>query len=148
MEHRKAPTQIALVSLETALKIRQHVMWPNKPLDFVKVEGDEAGLHYALLLNGKPISVVSLFYGSDDMQFRKFATLPNHQGKGYGTRLLTHIMCEAHEKGVGRIWCNARISKAGFYKKFGLAETTQTFTKDGIGFVVMERWLYTNKSTD
>jgi GNAT superfamily N-acetyltransferase len=144
MENSSIATQIGIVSLETALKLRQQVMWPTKPIDFIRVEGDEEGLHYGLSLNGLTISVVSVFYGDNDMQFRKFATLIDFQGKGYGSLLLNHIIGEAEEKGVSRIWCNARQSKAGFYEKFGLHQTLQTFEKDGIEFVVMERRLHSN----
>ncbi len=44
------------------------------------------------------------------------------------------------EKNVDRIWCNARISKSGFYQKFGMTGTAVTFEKEGIGYVVMERF--------
>jgi len=44
------------------------------------------------------------------------------------------------EKNVDRIWCNARISKSGFYQKFGMTGTVFTFEKEWIGYVVIERF--------
>jgi GNAT superfamily N-acetyltransferase len=65
--------------------------------------------------------------------------LDQFQGKGYGSILLQYIFDFLEEKNMSRIWCNARISKAGYYQKFGMKETATTFEKEGMGYVVMER---------
>ena len=116
-------------------------MWPDKPLDFVKIANDHEGVHYGLFKGDKLCSVVSCFEADGELQFRKFATLKEEQGKGLGTFLLNFIFEVAREKGIKRVWCNARQDKSNFYKKFGLKNTEEKFVKDGVDFVIMECFL-------
>lgn len=114
-------------------------MWPDKPLDYVKLDNDEEGYHYGLFLGDRLVSVVSLFIEGDEGQFRKFATDLDEQGKGYGSELLHFLFNKTEEENVKRIWCNARKDKAGFYEKFGMQTTDNEFTKGGIDYVIMEK---------
>ncbi|WP_113926222.1 GNAT family N-acetyltransferase [Cognataquiflexum aquatile] len=127
------------VSIDQILPIRQQVMWPDKPIDFVRVPEDENGIHFGLFVEENLISVVSVFIHGQEAQFRKFATLEQFQGKGYGSKLLQYIFDFLEEKNTNRIWCNARISKAAYYQKFGMTTTAATFEKEGMEYVVMER---------
>lgn len=131
--------QIREIAASETWSLRQSVMWADKPLDYVKIDNDEEGLHYGLFEDQKLISVVSLFIENDRAQFRKFATRAAAQGKGYGSRLLAYLIDTAAQKGVHKIWCNARKDKTDFYKKFGLNETDRTFIKGGIDYVIMEK---------
>ncbi|MFD0693063.1 GNAT family N-acetyltransferase [Paenibacillus sp. GCM10027628] len=130
---------IQMITKEMAWEIRHIVMWPDRDLSFVQLNNDDEGYHYGLFTEDRLVSVISLFLDQDGAQFRKFATLEQEQGKGYGSFLLHHIMEEARSLGAKRIWCNARLSKAAFYKKFGLAETTDIFMKNEIPYVIMEK---------
>lgn len=115
-------------------------MWPDKPLDFVILNNDNEALHYGLLKGINIISVVSVFIDDNSAQFRKFATQISEQGKGYGSILLNHIMTTIpNENDIDKIWCNARVDKTSFYKKFGMKETDKTFVKSGINYVIMEK---------
>ncbi|MCS4434266.1 GNAT family N-acetyltransferase [Aquiflexum gelatinilyticum] len=127
------------VSIDQILPIRQQVMWPDKHIDFVRVPEDENGIHFGLFVKENLVSVVSVFIHGQEAQFRKFATLEQFQGKGYGSKLLQYIFDFLEEKSISRIWCNARISKAGFYQKFGMTTTAATFEKEGMEYVVMEK---------
>lgn len=128
---------------EATWQLRQEVLWPSKPLAYVKIPEDEKGLHCGVKVKGELVSVISLFIKEEEAQFRKFATLHKEQGKGYGSYLLSHILQEAKKLGVKRIWCNARVETAGFYKRFGMVETDNRFYKGDIPYVVMEKWLAT-----
>ena len=121
-----------------AWDLRHAVMWPDKPYDYIKLQGDETALHYGLFHEDELKSVISLFIEDGECQFRKFATLEGEQGKGYGSRLLEHVLKELKTRGIRRIWCNARTEKAGFYTRFGLRETDRRFTKGGKSYVIME----------
>ncbi|MBN2796552.1 MAG: GNAT family N-acetyltransferase [Clostridia bacterium] len=133
---------IIVIDYKEALPIRQAVMWPEYPLSFSEIKNDPEGYHFGYLVEDKLVSVISLFIENDEAQFRKFATLESHQGNGIGTQLLSYIISFAKEKGIHRIWCNARIDKSGFYEKFGLEKTQETFEKEGQYYVVMEKYLY------
>lgn len=129
------------VGLEEVWKLRHEVMWPGKELDFVKLDDDPDGLHYGLFAGETLVSVISLFLDEDGAQFRKFATLRQEQGKGYGSALLAYTLAEAVKHGAKRIWCNARATKVDFYKKFGLHETGRGFEREGVGYAILERRL-------
>lgn len=130
--------KIIEINAEQTLEIRQKVMWPNKSIDYVRVEGDEQGQHFALLIGGKIVSIVSLFIDKEEAQFRKFATLVEFQGKGYGTVLLNKVFDVARQNKIQRIWCNARVDKCSFYERFGMRKTSEEFTKGGVDYLIME----------
>lgn len=132
---------ISPIRPEQTWEIRHQVMWPDQPFDYVKLANDNEGLHFGCFENGKLISVISSFFNeeSKEAQFRKFATLQEFQGKGYGSQLLSHLMDELISLGATRIWCNARFNATALYKRFGMYQTNQTFTKLGVDYVVMER---------
>lgn len=121
--------------------LRHEVMWPNKPLEYIKLPEDQHGRHFGLFLDDVLVTVASLFIKSDSAQFRKLATKTTEQGKGYGSKMLHHLLKEAQRVGAKRIWCNARCDKTHFYHNFGLTETPVTYTKGHIDFVVMEKML-------
>ncbi|MEM9933604.1 MAG: GNAT family N-acetyltransferase [Bacteroidota bacterium] len=133
--------KIQEIGYQDTLQIRHEAMWPDKALAYVRLPNDEMGRHYALFLQNQLISVISLFKEGRSMQFRKFATLPEFQGKGYGTALLRYIIQLAEGEEIDRIWCNARIQKSSYYLRFGLRETQERFEKGGIHFVIMEKYL-------
>lgn len=127
------------ITQEQAWQIRHKVMWPNKPFDYIKVEGDDRAIHYGFFENTKLISVISLFINDQEAQFRKFATITEEQNKGYGSILLKHTLKQAKLAGVRRVWCNARANKRAFYNKFGLQESDRRFSKGGKEYVIMEK---------
>ena len=108
-----------ITSSETLI-IRHKVMWPTKPMDFVMLPNDENGKHYGLFVNDKLTSVISIFIDDNIAQFRKFATLKEHQGKGYGSFLLEEIISLLKQEKINKLWCNARVEKTNFYIKHGL----------------------------
>lgn len=131
--------QIREISGEETWPIRHKVMWPERNLDYVKLPGDTQGHHYGLFLEEQLISVISLFQEEEKMQFRKFATLQEFQGQGYGTALLDFTLEKTQQLGAKAIWCNARKNKVSFYEKFGLEATDIAFTKGGKEYVIMKK---------
>ncbi len=131
--------KIISIKPEETWPIRHQVMWPDHPLSFVKILEDSSGDHYGLIVNKKLVSIISLFYQGDKAQFRKFATLVEEQGKGYGSYLLNHIMDIVSQKPIKELWCNARIDKSDYYERFGLLKTSKTYIKGGIDFIIMSK---------
>lgn len=134
--------EIKSISAEMTWPLRHEVMWPNEPFDFIKLPEDSNGNHFGLFVNKELISIVSLFQTEvGTAQFRKFATKINEQGKGYGSKLLLHLIEFAQEQGFHTLWCNARVDKTDFYKKFGMFETQETYVKQNIKFVILRKVL-------
>lgn len=119
-------------------RIRHAAMYPDQPYDTVKLKNDGDGLHFALFAGDQLVSVVSLFNEGTVYQFRKFATIPQFQGKGYGSLLLQHLISYVRPLGATMLWCNARSTAIPFYTKFGFSETEERFTKTGLEFVIMQ----------
>ncbi|MCT4620230.1 MAG: GNAT family N-acetyltransferase [Marinisporobacter sp.] len=129
------------IRAEDTWEIRHKVMWPEKDLEYVRLKDDHKGMHYGVFDNNKIVSVISLFFNGDVAQFRKFATLKEEQGKGYGRELLKFVIKKSKEDGMNYIWCNARYDKMNFYKKFGMMETNESFQKGGIKYMIMKKYL-------
>lgn len=122
-------------------EIRHRVMWADKPFEYVQLAEDEKGLHFGVFKNTQLVSVVSLFIENDSAQFRKFATEISEQGKGYGGKLLAHLIEEAIQQNVKKLWCNARLSATELYQKYGFQIVSESWVKDGVEYVKMERVL-------
>lgn len=119
-------------------ELRQKVMWPDKPIEFVVLENDAKGLHFGVFQNGSLVSVISLFVENSEAQFRKFATDKDFQGKGYGTKLLEYVVQQAKSLKISRLFCDARTSAIGFYERFGMKVVSDVFQKSGKDYVRME----------
>lgn len=134
----KKSIMIGEVSYSDVLDIRQKVMYPQENREFCVLPDDEKGLHIGYYIDGIPVSVVSLFLENRELQFRKFATMIEYQNQGYGSKLMEWVLDYANDIQFSRVWCNARLNKTEFYKKFGFTETNMTFSKDGHDFVIVE----------
>ena len=119
--------------------MRQEVMYPGLSLEEMRLEEDAEGRHLGLFLGEKLVSVISVFTDKEGMRFRKFATLAHLQGRGYGSILFRHVMKMAAELGCRKIWCHARVSAAGFYRRYGLRPAGDTWVRHNIEFVRMEK---------
>ncbi|MFC1503443.1 GNAT family N-acetyltransferase [Pseudomonadota bacterium] len=129
---------IQSIQWKQALPVRHRVLWPNKPPSFCKVDGDETANHYGAYVDGKLVSVASIYIEGRRARLRKFATLPEYQGKGIGTKIISHIVRELEETGIAFFWCDARKSALGFYRRFGLELQGAEFEKSGIPYYKME----------
>lgn len=130
--------EIRVINGEEALPVRQSAMWPDKPLEFVKIPGDEQALHWGLFHEGQLVSVVSVFIENGEAQFRKFATLKSFQGRGLGSSLLKFMLEDLREKNISKVWCNARTHKVLFYERLGMQSVSQAFVKNGMSYIRME----------
>jgi predicted GNAT family N-acyltransferase len=129
---------IRVITLDEALPIRHRVLWPDKPLSFCKVDGDDVASHYGVYLNNTLVSVASIYVEGRVARLRKFATLENFQGRGAGTQLISYIVAELKQAGIEIFWCDARTTAVGFYKNFGMEVQGAEFVKSGIGYYKME----------
>ncbi|NSL90418.1 1-(5-phosphoribosyl)-5-[(5-phosphoribosylamino)methylideneamino]imidazole-4-carboxamide isomerase [Chitinophaga sp. Mgbs1] len=129
---------IRRISADETLPLRRDVMYPDRQLTEVKVDHDEDGLHYGVFEGGQLVTVVSLFLGREEAQFRKLATATAAQGKGFGKAVLAHLSDICRKENVKLLWCNARETAVSFYERLGYRIKGDYFKKDGINFVRME----------
>jgi ribosomal protein S18 acetylase RimI-like enzyme len=126
---------------DVLLSVRQAALWPDKPLAFSRVEGDEDAQHFAYYIQEKLVSVASLYTDDTRVRLRKFATLPSFQQRGIGSLLLSHIINEITQSGAHYFWCDARDSATVFYEKFGMKKEGDIFYKSGIAYYKMSKAL-------
>jgi GNAT superfamily N-acetyltransferase len=126
--------QISPITAPATYPLRHSVLWPDKPLDYVRIDEDEEGYHYGTYLENELVAVISLFVDGEKARFRKFATHPDHQNKGLGTLLLQHVFAEAKRLGASTIYCDARLTAADFYKRFDMQPTGPVFYKGPIPY--------------
>ena len=127
------------IPIDAVLQLRQKVLWPDKGLDFVRTPNDDRGIHLGIFIEGQWVSCISLFIEENQHAvFRKFATLPDFQNKGYGSQLLHYSFNYLQQLGITAISCSARVQKQGFYQKFGMQPNGYPYLKNGLQYVTME----------
>ena len=131
---------IKKMEYDDILDIRKKVLWPKRDHDFVKMPFDESEhiLHIGLTDDLDIINVVSLDFKHNSMQICQLATVHKFQGKGYGKKLMKHIFNIAENRNIQKIWCNSRKEKCGFYSKYGLNKTGETYIRYGREIFQME----------
>lgn len=137
MNHRLKNMHSKIINQELSVKdicsnvtysVRHQVLRAGKPLESCVFKNDdsETTFHFGLFKDSELIGVVSyfknwnaLFSEENQYQLRGMAILETYQGQKLGDLLLKQTEDVMKSKSVARIWCNARINAAGFYKKNG-----------------------------
>ena len=132
-------THIEQITQELTWPIRQAELNPELPISAIKLDEDDLGTHLGLFHNNQLITVISLFLYGSELQFRKFATSKAYQSKGFGSQMMTYILDYAAQQQIKKVWCNARSTATHFYEKFGFLATPETFTKNNICYIIMEK---------
>lgn len=130
---------IEQITPELTLRIRKDAMYPDREIKSLKLSDDDQGIHFGLFCDGELCTVLSWFRrDKETAQFRKFATIPSQQGKGYGRQMLDYVINFSKEEGIKLLWCNVRKTALGFYLHFGFKETGKSFEKDGKDYIILE----------
>lgn len=133
--------KIREISLEEALPVRHKVLWPDKPVEFCLVEGDENGLHIGAEVDDKVVCVASIYIKEGQARLRKFATCSDFQGRGIGTAVIAFTLEQLKTKGVDYFWCDARETAIGFYQRFGMTVSGERFIKSDVPYFKMGLYL-------
>jgi len=131
--------EIVAITWQETMDVRQQVLWPDQPVAFCHVEGDEVAWHFGAYDTGRLIGVASLYSGGDSVRLRKLAVIESHQGRGVGSTLLRHLLMIAKEKGITEFWCDARETAIDFYRQFGLMPEGERFYKADVAYFKMSR---------
>ena len=129
---------IRRVAAEEIRPLRLAVLRPGKPAEAVVWPGDDVSVHLAAYdEQGGLAGCVSIRPQPCDepphpgaWQLRGMATDPAVRGQGYGGRLLDAAVEAAREVGAPMLWCNARRSARGFYRRGGWTATGEEFLTD------------------
>jgi GNAT superfamily N-acetyltransferase len=117
---------------------------PNGTLQDCVFRGDDDELtfHLGAFVDGRLASVAS-FYFENKAEFeaqhphqyrlRGMATLPEFQGQGLSSALLKTAFPLIKQNQCTLLWCNARVSAEGFYKKVGFVPHGEIFEIPHIG---------------
>lgn len=131
--------EIKEIKPSETLDLRHRILSPNRSIDSIILAEDDSGQHFGLFKDAKLIAVISLFIENDVAQFRKFATETSEQNKGYGSILLNQVIEESIKNNVKNLWCNARITALGFYKKFDFEVVSEKWITNEVEYVKMQR---------
>ncbi|QDH16731.1 GNAT family N-acetyltransferase [Swingsia samuiensis] len=128
------------ISLEDCLPIRQKVLWPSLGIDECRVAHDEDGSHYGVYISERIVGSASVFKVENDFfQIRKFAILPEMQGRGAGSFLLMHILQQIKDISSLRVVLDARLTAIGFYEKHGFMKQGSVFSKKSQKYIRMHK---------
>jgi phosphoribosylformimino-5-aminoimidazole carboxamide ribotide isomerase len=133
-----AGIEIRKITTADTLPLRRDVLYPGQTLDSVRVDHDETALHFGVFEAGRLVTVGSLFPDRQQAQFRKLATEPASQGRGYGTLLIRQMTQHCRQSGIPLLWCHARKTAESFYARLGFERAGQYFEKNNIIYCRME----------
>ena len=135
-------TLVSRVSASEVYPIRQLVLRPNQPPEAAVFPSDEleSTYHIGLFEEGSLVGIASLYpegpegYEMNDAwRIRGMAVLPEHHGRGLGSKLLQACMAYAAAHNGTALWCNARVNARAFYELRGLNIEGEVFEIPGIG---------------
>lgn len=122
--------------------IRHKILRPHGEVGDCLYPGDNDDLtfHLGAYVDDKLVSVASFYMDNhpeieDEYQFRLrgMATLDEFRGQGMSSALLRTAFPLIKKNHVNMLWCNARTSALGFYKKVGFEEHGNIFEIESIG---------------
>lgn len=106
------------------------------------MEGDdlESTKHIGAFLDSRCVGVLSLFETTSpyliekhQYQLRGMAVNPNYRGQSIGKKLVLFSETELKTLNIELLWCNARTSAVGFYKKLNFEINSDEFQIPNIG---------------
>ncbi|NNC83617.1 MAG: GNAT family N-acetyltransferase [Flavobacteriales bacterium] len=134
--------EVKEITAEDTYPLRHSILRPHQTLADCLYPGDSKteSFHVGAYIGDELVCIASFFPQLSDRlphakqyRLRGMGTLPEHQGKGIGARVLEEGERIAREKGYDLIWCNARTSAYGYYVKQDYTAFDDIFEIEGIG---------------
>ncbi|WP_316817490.1 GNAT family N-acetyltransferase [Pedobacter nyackensis] len=132
---------IKYISTGDTLDLRNRVLRNNAGIDksIFPTDGNDGNFHLGRFIGHKIVSVATFYpedcveIGDGGFRLRGMATDPDFSGNGYGAELIKFAINELRSVNASYIWCHARSSAVGFYKKLGFEVISDEFEVQGIG---------------
>ncbi|TFV72589.1 N-acetyltransferase [Blastococcus sp. CT_GayMR19] len=140
-DHDWATLTVAQVPAEVTHPLRRSVLRPDGGEITWAGDEDPATFHLAARIDERVVGVVRFSpapcpwrpEARAPWQLRGMATDPALRGAGVGRALLVDGLIRLTDRGSDVVWCDARVTAAGFYERFGFTVVTEPFDKPGIG---------------
>jgi GNAT superfamily N-acetyltransferase len=125
--------------------LRQALLRPHRRLDELVYGGDDApeALHAGAFHESRLVGIASVTPDPcplaglpEPWRLRGMATAPELRGTGYGRALIERCITHITAHGGASLWCNGRVSAAGFYTALGFVIISDAFdTETGPHYV-------------
>ena len=130
---------VKFIKAEETLPLRNKVLRKHVSLDQCRFPTDALGFHLGYILKGQLVAIATFFeedypeLGTGGYRLRGMATAPEKVRRGYGSAVIKFAIDELKKRGAAYIWCNARSSALGFYRKLNFQILSEEFEVSGIG---------------
>ena len=134
--------EIKSIKAAETMGIRHRILRAGQPIEhcIYPHDNNEDTFHLGVFEKNNLISIGS-FYSekqsdlpyATQCRFRGIATLPEYRNRGLATAIIEFAIDRLKTAGVEAIWCNARTSALGLYKKLGFDAVSDEFEIEGIG---------------
>ena len=141
------PLEIRAISPAETLPLRRALLRPELPLSESVYPGDDAATtkHWGAFADDVLVAVASLYPESlpasspqssafgRAWRLRGMAVDADYQRQGCGAQLIHRCLQSVAEDGGEMLWCNARASAVGFYRRAGFEISGDEFIIPGVG---------------
>lgn len=135
-ESQSSRAEIRVITAAETIALRHAVLRAGRPVETAHLPGDDEATtrHFGAYREGRLLGVTSLiraampeFAEEPGFQLRGMATSPEARGTGLGKMLVEAAIGFARDQGARVVWCNGRVSAAGFYGKLGFGIIGEEF---------------------
>ena len=136
------------VSTEEIRPLRHRILRPGQGFEETLYPGDDLAetVHLGAFDGERLVGIASLYREdraggpAGGWRLRGMATDADVRGTGFGAALLAGCVEQVVASGGAELWCNARLSAIGFYRRAEFEVLSDEFDVPGIGpHVVMAR---------
>lgn len=131
---------VDVVPAEATYPLRAAVLRPGGGEITWAGDEDPATFHLAARAEGRLVGVVRFSpaacpwqAATAPWQLRGMATDAAVRGAGVGRAMVADGLARVAARGGDLVWCDARVTAAGFYERMGFTVVTGEFDKPGIG---------------
>jgi len=128
--------EIRPITAREARTVRLPVLRAGLPPESAILDhDDDPGTRHFGAFDGQRLVGVATFFaepcafrpGRRAWRLRGMATLEDMQGRGAGSALVDEGIRATIASGADLMWCNARVTAAGFYEKLGFVAVSDVF---------------------